>query len=238
MCTVSWLHKENEFELFCNRDEARTRPAAREPEVMEVGGVRCIAPLDSAGGTWIAVNDQGLALCLLNGSGLASETCNKSVRSRGHIILRLLSAGGVAEACHLYRQMTLVDFAPFRLVLVERRAVVIRTWNGVSQSGVPVNAPVLTSSSVDEKGAHRSRLREFEACQRKYSAASRECHLAFHRSHGAEASAYSPCMHRADAQTVSFTTVQVSSSEVSMHYSPECPCRHRPPVIRRLSIAC
>jgi hypothetical protein len=64
-----------------------------------------------------------------------------------------------------------------------------------------------------------------------------EAHLAFHRSHGAQASAYSPCMHRTDAETVSFTHIQVTGLEVFVHYSPAPACRQYPAQTKLLSIA-
>ncbi len=68
MCTVSWIHTPRGYELFCNRDEAITRESAFAPGAIDRNGVRVLAPLDGRhGGTWIAVNEFGLALCLTNG---------------------------------------------------------------------------------------------------------------------------------------------------------------------------
>src|ERR1041385_6022801 len=54
----------------------------------------------------------------------------------------------------------------------------------------------------------------------------------FHASHGtgmdATADAYSPCMHRDDAETVSFSWVVVTREEVRFLYSPSAPCRCSP----------
>jgi hypothetical protein len=237
MCTVSWLHQDDGFQLFCNRDEKKARPVARGPEVIVSGGVRFIAPLDHAGGTWIAVNHYGLSLCLLNGSGLRSEKRKVPAKSRGHIIMELASATGVAEAYDRYWQTPLIDFAPFRLVLLERGRTAVVAWDGASRSIVPRDIALLSSSSVDDAGARRARVREFHRLRRRYSAHLPEGHLEFHRSHNSKANAYSPCMHRPDTETVSFSLVQVSGSEVVVHYSPASPCRQYPPQIRRLPIA-
>ena len=74
MCTVSWrfeLTAEQpapRFELFFNRDESRRRGPAHPPQIMEpVGESKLLAPIDSdAGGTWLAANEHGLVLALLN----------------------------------------------------------------------------------------------------------------------------------------------------------------------------
>src|SRR5438309_2244805 len=47
----------------------------------------------------------------------------------------------------------------------------------------------------------------------------------FHRSHGEEANAYSPCMHRGDAETVSFSWTVVTREEIRFTYSPAAPCQ-------------
>lgn len=238
MCTVSWLCQDDRYELFCNRDERKTRPVARGPEVTQSGQVRFIAPHDYAGGSWIAVNQHGVSLCLLNGPGLPSEKLDGPTKSRGHIVMECATARCVAEACDRVREASLFDFPPFRLVLLERgRFPTVVTWNGMSTFIAPGCGVLLASSSVDDAGAQRAREREFYRLTRSSFGPSAEAHLAFHRSHGARASAYTPCMHRSDAETVSFTRIQVTHSEVLVHYSPGPPCRHVTADVRRLPTA-
>ena len=81
---------------------------------------------------------------------------------------------------------------------------------------------------VDDAGAQHVRKRGFEFFTHQQGMTVVEAHLAFHASHGAEASAYSACMHRPDAETVSFTRVKVTGSEVVVRYSPASPCRQYP----------
>ena len=70
VCTLSWFDAPDGYHLFFNRDERRTRRAEIPPAVRCRGSVRFIAPLDGDfGGTWIAANESGLTLCLLNGFG-------------------------------------------------------------------------------------------------------------------------------------------------------------------------
>ncbi|PWT90672.1 MAG: hypothetical protein C5B56_05030, partial [Proteobacteria bacterium] len=68
MCTVSWVHQPDGYHLLCNRDEKRTRGVASGPRLQRCGGVNYLAPMDpDFGGTWIATNEFGISLCLLNG---------------------------------------------------------------------------------------------------------------------------------------------------------------------------
>ena len=69
MCTVSWLHQPGGYHLLCNRDEKRTRSAALAPTVIETRrrAVTSRRSMPTCGGTWIAVNEFGVSVCLLNG---------------------------------------------------------------------------------------------------------------------------------------------------------------------------
>jgi hypothetical protein len=49
--------------------------------------------------------------------------------------------------------------------------------------------------------------------------------FAFHASHASCPGAYSPCMHRPDAETVSFSWIRVRPGEIEFFYSPAAPCR-------------
>jgi hypothetical protein len=235
MCTVSWLQQDGGYQLFCNRDEKKTRPLARAPEVVASGGVRFIAPIDpAAGGTWVAVNEYGLSLCLLNATSNRSANREAPLKSRGHIVMELATAACVAEACERDWKASLPGFAPFRLVLLERsRPAAVMTWDGASKSIAFEEGALLSSSSVDDPGALRARQQEFRRVAGS-GATGAEVHRTFHRSHGRRANACSPCMHRLDAETVSFTCVQVTSSEIVVHYSPASPCRNHPAQICRL----
>jgi hypothetical protein len=67
MCTVSVVPHVGGIRLLCNRDERRTRPAALPPAIHLVRGTTALFPVDpEGGGTWIGVNDAGLAVTLLN----------------------------------------------------------------------------------------------------------------------------------------------------------------------------
>src|SRR5438093_338902 len=46
----------------------------------------------------------------------------------------------------------------------------------------------------------------------------------FHRSHAPVPSAYSPCMHREDASTMSFSCIQVTNRSIELSYLPHSPC--------------
>ena len=145
----------------------------------------------------------------------------RGARSRGLVIPELIWTRSIDDCAFLLQYLDLQPFAPFTLLLLERdRSALVADWDGErlkwdheGDARVP-----LISSSVDPEGVRRTRLKEF--------ARHRSDLLAFHASHGDSPGAYSPCMHRNDAETVSFTWAVVSGGAVRLAYVPGAPCRH------------
>jgi hypothetical protein len=231
MCTVTWIQQPGGYRLFCNRDEKRTRGAAFPPDIHVRSGVRFIAPTDrDQGGTWIAVNEHGLSVCLLNGDHPTLGTHPPERCSRGHVAMRLATSTQVGDALSVLRQEDLRAFDPFVvLLLAPDRPPVIARWNGVllRLDPRPGEQMLLTSSSYDLAGVRRSRMADLAVrCNRQTDRAHEL--RAFHAGHGVGASAYSTCMHRPDAETVSFSEIDVSCNEIAFLYSPAAPCRQLP----------
>jgi hypothetical protein len=226
MCTVSWSQSsDGGYQLFCNRDEKRTRKAAIAPQLRTTGGTRFIAPLDgNFGGTWIGVNEYGVAVCLLNRYDRAAP----GQVSRGLLVIDLLSSRSAAEAIQSAATRDLPQFSPFNLVALEPALpAALCVWDGkLSRVFLDAGAFLpLASSSRDQHGAEQARRRAFKEAESLEH---------FHRDHLDGPSAYSPCMHREDAETVSFSLVNVGPSEISLSYSPGPPCRHVPPLVQAI----
>ena len=232
MCTVSWVHQPGGYHLLCNRDEKLTRGTAFAPALIERGGVRFIAPIDADfGGTWLAANEFGISLCLLNGDAGTAPSGAPSRRSRGLLLRELARTSSGGECVSWLKQLDLGPFAPFVLLVLEPdMSAILAEWSGedltldpAADSHVP-----LTSSSYDAPGVRRFRLNEFTRHVDPLRRINPDALYRFHTSHGASPDAYSPCMHRADAATVSFSWVTVTPEEIRFLYSPSAPCRHSP----------
>lgn len=227
MCTISWLHDSSSYQLLCNRDERNTRGVASAPEFHTHHGVRFIAPRDGDyGGAWIATNEFGLTLALLNGP----RQPEPALRSRGFLVMDLASSATTKEVGARIGQADLEAFAGFQLVALQPgHPAALFEWDELelSASMDAEHRMPLTSSSFDPESVRASRQKEFQRLQtgRKLSA---EILFEFHQSHGAEPSAYSTCMHRPDASTVSFTWVDVTEQDVRFFYSPSSPCQWAP----------
>ena len=227
MCTVSWLHQGGGYELLCNRDERHTRRLARPPRVRRRRGVRFITPADGdAGGSWVGVNEFGLTLCLLNRYDVPAGSA-RPYTSRGRLVLGLIDCRSEVEVSRRVARMALARFRPFTLLaLAAGRPSLVLRWagrppvaEGVGEAQVP-----LTSSSFDTEGVVESRRRHFRQMAAGAGPVTGELLYNFHRSHAPARGAYSTCMHREDAATVSFTWIRVTAGAVECRYQPQAPC--------------
>ena len=238
MCTVTWLHRPDGYDLLCNRDERISRRRAEPVALGERRGVRYLAPADGDfGGTWIAVNEHGVALCLLNGYGEETAEPVGGWTSRGLVVLELVTAASAAEARAAAVNLDLGRSRPFVLAILEpRRPTLVVRWNGRSLEldAAGSVAPPLVSSSFDPEGvaASRARLLEDTLLERGAGASRLE---RFHRSHEPERGAYSPCMHRDDASTVSLSVVSVGRESIEFAYVAGAPCSGAMPVTAALA---
>jgi hypothetical protein len=229
MCTVSWAATAGGYELFCNRDERRTRAAAQAPTVRRSRGVRFVAPTDAeAGGTWIAANEYGLTLCLLNRYAEDEPQAAGEFRSRGLLLPELISLRDTAEVVRAVGCASLSQFRPFTMLALAADAPpAAACWTGrrllVCEEGGDSLMP-LTSSSFDSTEVVRERVKLFQGMSAGHLSPAAELLMRFHHSHEPERGPFSVCMHRPEASTVSFSRVKVSPVSIEFCYRPGPPC--------------
>jgi hypothetical protein len=232
VCTVSWLRTSDGYHLLCSRDERLTRKPASAPFVQQRHSVRFISPTDGDhGGSWIAVNEVGLTFCLLN--RYACERCRGETgtdyQSRGLLLMELVDCISLAEVRTRISWFDLDQFQPFTIVVLSPvQPALLCHWNGRDirlesdgDEGMP-----LTSSSLDQKGVEACRKRLFERVLAERGHLDIQLLFDFHSSHLPVCGAYSPCMHREDASTVSFSWVTVAKDSIRFCYLPGAPCSY------------
>jgi hypothetical protein len=230
MCTVSWIRTSVGYQLFCNRDELRTRLPGVAPRLQQRHGVHYIAPLDgNHGGSWIAVNEYGMAFCLLNRyrSTEPPGRGENPYRSRGLLLLDLVGCRCLAEVWKKIRSLQLREYPPFALVVLGYQLpAMLMDWCGryLRLDDNADQAVPLVSSSFDQEGAQTSRKMLFAQLAAKRGLADSKLLHTFHTSHLPLKGPYSPCMHRSDASTVSFSRISVSDGRVEFSYLPGAPC--------------
>lgn len=121
----------NMLRVAFNRDESRTREAGRSPRTHPFGKHQAILPIDPpSGGTWLAVNDAGLILGLLNRT-LPGDKPKPGKRSRGELIPTLLECTTPPEALmEIEGRLDYRDFSPFQLVLIGQGLLAKIDWDG------------------------------------------------------------------------------------------------------------
>jgi hypothetical protein len=225
MCTVTWTSPTpGGRTLLCNRDEQRSRPDARPPEILDLGGARIVAPIDpKAGGTWLLANEMGFAATLLNFYDATPPAGNRPAegyRSRGLLLLSLGVCRHATEADAMIREaITAAAYAPFWIVALTDRDEVRRwRWDGEALSSQHVGRevlPVTTSSwQTSEVLAERAKL-----FQEHPTSEAAELEV-FHQSCSTKGGPWGPCMARTDARTVSFSRVDIRPDEVRFCYRP------------------
>jgi hypothetical protein len=138
---------------------------------------------------------------------------------------------GFAEAA--VAQLPLKQINPFRLVGVfpVTREIVEWRWDlkSLVRKKFRWEDQQWISSGLDEPAARRVRGRTFREALKQKSAGSLGWLRRLHRSHTPAAGAFSICMHRSDAITVSYTEIVLASRFATMRYYAGAPCRSLQP---------
>jgi len=227
MCTVTIAilpGRDRAIRIACNRDESLSRPVALAPRKMQFEDRQAILPIDPlSNGTWIAVNDAGLALILLNRNFAA--TCRAlPPRSRGNIIPSLLHVADPIEATALAATaLHPGDYAPFRLLAVDRHSIAELSSDGVDFdfSRADLDEPLLfTSSALGDHLVDPPRRKLFRTFCDPDGELPAHLQDEFHRHRWPSARHLSVCMSRPDARTVSFTAIELHEDRAAMTYLP------------------
>jgi hypothetical protein len=237
VCTVSWLRAAGGYDLFCNRDERLARADARAPAVRERAGARYVAPLDGDfGGTWLAANEHGLTLCLLNhyevetgeragDDTAASADARVGERSRGLLLIDLIDCLSPSQVRARLTASELPRYRPFTLLALDARgASLFARWSNARLAFDAAPRAPLVSSSFETARVVAAREESFRRRVVAAGGASVERLARFHRGHDPRPGPASVCMHRADAATVSLSRVSVREESVEFEYRAGAPC--------------
>jgi len=223
MCTVTLVPYDDGFRLVSNRDERRNRAEAMTPTVHRLAHGAAIYPVDPVGGgTWVGVNDVGLAAALLNRTIDSSVSPDDAApRSRGLVIPRLLGCHSLSDALETAARLDPAEYGLFRLVIVQRNVGVVLTSDGfeISLDTVTMSQPfMLTSSSLGDAVVEAPRRRLFERLLLKDGGALAAAQARFHDHQWRARPHISVRMERSDARTVSRTCVTVTSRIIELAY--------------------
>ncbi len=228
MCTVTFIARQRGYCLGMNRDEKLTRPIALPPRERTVNGGAVFAPSEPGGGTWIALNDHGATLALINWYSITARVGGNAI-SRGEVVNSVSASVSSDSADAALHKCPVNRINPFRLIGVFPTTSEIVEWRWDMRQLVRKphrwESQQWISSGFDELAAQRVRGRTFRLAQMQESAGSLDWLRRLHRSHAPETGPCSTCMHRADAATVSYTEISVSSPVAAMRYHAGAPCQ-------------
>lgn len=229
MCSITFLPREDGFVLAMNRDERVSRMSALPPEVLERDGVLALYPRELSGGTWIGVNSAGMTYALINWYSQPNCVDGNPV-SRGEVVRGLLSAQNRTTAARLLHELPLERMNPFRLVVVSPLERCLTEWRSacgrLRRFSLPWKRQHWFSSGFDEARANEMRHR---ICARLlHDPIDLSSLRRLHRSHTPKAGAFSLCMHRSEACTVSYTEINLRGAIATSYYIAGSPCSKSP----------
>jgi hypothetical protein len=225
MCTVTFFPQGRQgYILTSNRDEKRSRPLAEPPRRYSLPSGMAIFPKDpQAQGTWIAMDNSQLSLCLLNGAFTRHVANPPYRRSRGLVLLDFFNYRTATAFISAYN---FTGIEPFTLLVLQSAAklslVEIR-WDGTLVHLLPRDAGsphIWSSATLYPPGVQLLReqwFARFRASKAEHCPAGI---LQFHRSAGREDKSNALCMVREnDCETVSITSIRSDDSgDRSMTY--------------------
>src|SRR5437762_14138019 len=128
MCTVSFIPVKDTFFITSNRDEKNSRKAAVPPSLYEFETGKLIFPRDAdAGGSWIALHENGNVAVLLNGAFEKHISRPPYRLSRGAIFLNVVTS---ERPVRRFDRLDLGRIEPFTLVIIERGDLYECRWDG------------------------------------------------------------------------------------------------------------
>ena len=131
MCTVSFVSNFGKTIITSNRDEQILRPSAIEPKSYIINNKNIFFPKDpKAGGTWYAVDELGTVLVLLNGADEKHVVQIPYRKSRGLIVLDIISS---LNPIDFWQEIDLDNIEPFTLVLYHKEELYQLQWNSIGK---------------------------------------------------------------------------------------------------------
>lgn len=202
---------------------------ASPPQVHKNGGTETLYPAEPAGGTWIACNQRGVLLALLNRNDLDLHHIGKKTKSRGFVIPTLIGGQSLAAVESSFEGLPLDGVLPFRLFgfFPGETSAALWRWDGIrrNRQALPWSRGHWFSSSLSDQAAEEQRRFACDAAASQAGFGTPESLRLLHASHSPAAGPFSVCVHRPDAVTVSYTEVVCREGSLLMRYMAGNPCR-------------
>lgn len=219
MCTVTYIPTAEGCIITSNRDEKITRERALSPQEYLIDGKKIIFPKDpKAGGTWVAHNETKI-IVLLNGAQEKHIPKPNYRKSRGLIVLDLITAENSLDC---WKSIDLTDIEPFTIVLFENDKLVQLQWNEVEKSTLQFDETqfhIWSSSTLYSKEIRDQRKEWFQGFIETKNCPTPEEILNFHQFTESENKDFGLQINRNNIlKTISISQCLVNNNEIKMIY--------------------
>ena len=221
MCTVSFVNANGRIIITSNRDEKTLRPSAIEPKNYLINNKKIFFPKDNkAGGTWFAIDEQATVLVLLNGAEEKHILKESYRKSRGLIVLKLISN---ESALKEWQSIDLDNIEPFTLVLFEKQKLYQLRWNETEKNILKLDTSkshIWSSSTLYSKEIRAKRASWFHAFLDTKPEVNASEMFNFHRYTEEANKEHGLVINRNDTlKTLSITQAIVEKNKVEIHYN-------------------
>lgn len=220
MCTVTFIPQGPEsFTLSSNRDETPHRSPGSLTRLQESGHTLIFPRDTSAGGTWIAAQNDSRIACLLNGAFEKHSHRPPYKRSRGLMVLDLFTYPG-ADA--FARDYDFDGMEPFTLVLIDHDRLFELRWDEKTTHFKELNASdfhIWSSATLYAEPVREKRTEWFRNWLQGRSDFSLEAIHSLHRT-GGEGDPWNDYIMNRNGivQTVSITHIVKQSGSLEFIY--------------------
>ena len=221
MCTVSFVSSNGKTIITSNRDEKVIRPSAIEPKNYLINYKNIIFPKDpKAGGTWFAVDESGTIAVLLNGANDKHTVKSSYRKSRGLIVLDIISSLSPKD---FWAEIDLENIEPFTLILFQDSELFQLQWNGINKNNISLDTKknhVWSSVTLYPKDIRENRSNWFYTFLASNPEVSEREMLHFHRYTEAENQENGLVINRNDElKTLSITQAVTERNKVAILHS-------------------
>ena len=221
MCTVSYVKTAMGVVITSNRDEHVLR-SAEFPQTHMLNGKEITYPKDPlAGGTWFAIANQiGRVVVLLNGAETKHQRASSYRKSRGLVLLDLISAE--ADVCTNWDLYNLQEIEPFTLVVYENRMLFQLRWDGFTKTKHELDISqsyIWSSATLYSPVVRAQRQSWFTQFLKQNTLPIAEDLIQFHRSSPTSDKQANFMMERsAELKTISITQAVIRANQLQLNH--------------------
>lgn len=221
MCTVSFVPTNGKSIITSNRDEKVIRESAITPKNYLINNKNIFFPKDpKAGGTWFAVNEDGTILVLLNGASEKHQLKSSYRKSRGLIVLDLITSNSPILEWEI---LDLEGIEPFTLVLFQEEKLYQLRWNEIKKETLILDATqshIWSSSTLYAPEIREKRADWFFNFIDSNTHLAPEDLLHFHRYTENQNQEHGLVINRSDVlKTLSITQAVIEDNKVELFYT-------------------